>query len=143
MHCLFQAGSLLKQLFKKRVAGRQVIGASQRSPPVNPDFPTVSLIASAETPGEGEMRLIGGVDTGATTSLLRESTARRLGLRIGPPRVRLFDVEGRPLSVKGEALVKVRLASPGSNSRSVVIPVAVVERMDLDVDVLLGATAAS
>ena len=87
------------------------------------------------------MRLIGGVDTGATTSLLRESTARRLGLRIGPPRVRLFDVEGRPLSVKGEALVKVRLASPGSNSRSVVIPVAVVERMDLDVDVLLGATA--
>ena len=74
---------------------------------MNPEFPTVSLIASTESPVEGEMRLRGGVDTGATTSLVSATIAEKLGLRVSPTGVRLFDVEGRKLSVQGSAVVLV------------------------------------
>ena len=109
---------------------------------MNPEFPTVSLIASTESPVEGEMRLRGGVDTGATTSLVSATIAEKLGLRVSPTGVRLFDVEGRKLSVQGSAVVKVRLVGPGSSRRVVEIPVIVVRRLEIaNVDLLLGATA--
>jgi hypothetical protein len=85
------------------------------------------------------MHLVGGVDTGATTSLIRGETARALGLDLQPPRASLFDVEGRRLSVTGSATMRIRLAE--STDRWVTIPVAVVDRLDLAVDVLLGGTA--
>ena len=60
-----------------------------------PDIPTVTLVASTMTPREGEMHLIGGVDTGATTSLLSEEKARELGVKFTSSTSDLYDVEGR------------------------------------------------
>ena len=105
-----------------------------------PDIPTVTLVASTMTPREGEMHLIGGVDTGATTSLLSEEKARELGVKFTSSTSDLYDVEGRKLNVLGQAQILVRLEHESPFKR-VSIPIFVVKKLGIPVDILLGNSA--
>ena len=86
------------------------------------------------------MRLIGGVDTGATTSLLSEKKARDLGVQIGSSNCELYDVEGRKLNVLGSAQILVRLEHE-KPAKGVSIPVFIVKKLAIPVDILLGNSA--